>query len=590
MLKKRAVFFHICLILLLGGISPAPVPASTSSSITISDDNINIREGPGLSYKAIARVHKGNTYPLLKEQGDWIEIDLLNGQKGWVAKWLVAKNQSASSSAGESIQKNNGTATTDGLRVRKGPGAGFQVIGSLNKGQAVAILESNENWLKVQTAFGQGWVAKEYIRFQKTNPTENEKPDTPETNIGKISVDSLNVRNTPSFQGSILGKLQRGEEVTVLSQNGDWTEIKFSGKTAWVNSQYVLVEQKDSQEASTSGASANLVGVEGTVTATTLYVHEKGNLNSKIIGSVSKGENFQIYEEVNNWAKIEWKTGKYGWVANWFLNKTEAGGTKPDEERVRNSTITILQNGTNLRKGPSVETEVVYRANQGETFQVVSLQNDWYKIRLQNGTTAFVAGWIVSVKGNAPQVVKPGAEINLKNKTIVLDPGHGGRDHGTTGTRGTMEKQLTLRTAKLLFDKLKASGANVILTRNDDTFISLSSRVRTAKYQNADAFISIHYNSNSDHSIHGITSYYYYPFQKPLAESVHSATISQTKMKDRGVRFGDYYVIRETNKNAILLELGYLSNSAEEMLVTSGQYQESVSSGIFQGLAKYFTH
>jgi N-acetylmuramoyl-L-alanine amidase len=508
LLKKRAVLFFISLILLLGGIGPSPIPAAASGSVTITADNINVREGPGLSYKVAARVHKGNTYPLLKEQADWIKIDLLNGQTGWVANWLVSKNQAASSSS----------------KISK----------------------------------------------------------------GKITVNSLNVRSAPSLQSTIIGKLQKGEAVTVLSQKGEWTEISYSGKSAWISSEYVLVEKKVSKKNSTPKVSSNLSGVIGTVTATTLSVRDEGNLNGNIIGAVSKGEKFQIYEEVNNWAKIEWKPGKFGWVANWFLDKTESSSNKPVGQSVKNSTVTILHNGTNLRKGPSIHSEVIQRANQGETFEVVRLQNDWYEIRLQNGETAFVAGWIVHVKGSAPQVEKPGVKMNLKNKTIVLDPGHGGRDHGTTGTKGTLEKQVTLRTANLLYDKLKSSGANVILTRKDDTYIPLSSRTGIAKYHNADAFISIHYDSNSNHSVRGITSYYYHAFQKPLAESVHSATIKKTKMKDRGVRFGDYYVIRETNKNAILLELGYLSNPTEEIFVTSDQYQESVSSGIFQGLASYF--
>ena len=59
-------------------------------------------------------------------------------------------------------------------------------------------------------------------------------------------------------------------------------------------------------------------------------------------------------------------------------------------------------------------------------------------------------------------------------------------------------------------------------------------------------------------------------------------------MKDRGVRLGDYYVIRENNKKAVLIELGYLSNPTEELLVTSDQYQESAATGIYEGLARYF--
>jgi len=207
---------------------------------------------------------------------------------------------------------------------------------------------------------------------------------------------------------------------------------------------------------------------------------------------------------------------------------------------------------------------------------------------LDSGKTGYVAGWVVTADGSAPNIVKAGAEGYLKNKTIVLDPGHGGGDNGTTGANGTLEKELTLRTAKLLYDKLLSAGAHVYLTRNSDTFISLPSRVRAAQVYNADAFISLHYDSNEDRSVQGMTGYYYHSFQKPLATTVYSATVGQTKMKSRGVRFGDYHVLRENNKNAVLIELGYLSNPEEEMTLKSSGFQENAATGLFEGLARYF--
>ena len=65
----------------------------------------------------------------------------------------------------------------------------------------------------------------------------------------------------------------------------------------------------------------------------------------------------------------------------------------------------------------------------------------------------------------------------LKGLTIVIDPGHGGNDRGTTGTRGTDEKDITLLTSELLAAKLKAAGANVVMTRETDTYVSLRKRV-----------------------------------------------------------------------------------------------------------------
>lgn len=136
--------------------------------------------------------------------------------------------------------------------------------------------------------------------------------------------------------------------------------------------------------------------------------------------------------------------------------------------------------------------------------------------------------------------------------------------------------------------KLKAAGATVIFTRQQDTYVPLQSRVSMSHMNKADAFISIHYDSINDRSVRGMTTYYYHDYQQQFAADVHQGIMSKIDLNDRGYRHGDYYVIRENNSKAILLELGYLSNATEEIKVTSEQYQEAVSTGIFQGLRTHF--
>jgi N-acetylmuramoyl-L-alanine amidase len=309
-------------------------------------------------------------------------------------------------------------------------------------------------------------------------------------------------------------------------------------------------------------------------------------LNSPILGNVTQGQSFPILAENNNWVKIEYKKGSYGWVAGWYLDKNTPNSSA--EHAVKDSNVTILQDGTNIRKAPNVQADVVQRANEGDTFAVKGLANEWYEIKLKNGSNGYVAGWMVSINGTAPRIEKNGVESYLKNKTIVIDPGHGGEDNGTTGASGTHEKNLTIRTAKLLYDKLKAAGANVYLTRNNDTYIPLPSRVSIARSFKADAFISLHYDSSTDRSTRGMTGFYYHTFQKPLAEYLYTSTVNQTRLKNRGVQFGDFHVIRENSQKATLIELGYLSNPEEEMTVNSGQFQENAATGLYNGLARFF--
>jgi N-acetylmuramoyl-L-alanine amidase len=582
LLKKFIIVLVV--VLFFGGKPFGVITSLAESNVTIAIDSLNVREGPGLSYRVVKQVKKGERFLLVKEQSDWIQIKLSNNQYGWVANWLIKKEDSTK----QSVQK-LGTITVDSLRVRNGPGLNFQTIASLNKGNQVQILESNENWIKISlNRNAVGWISSEFVSSSNGQATTTESSTT----TGTVSADTLNVRSQASLQAAVIGKLQKGEKITILTSNQEWTQIDFRGQKAWVSSEFIespsKLPNKDQINTENQPAPVTLPGMIGTVTANALNVRSIGDLTGKIVGKIAKGNSFVILEEKNNWLKIEFSPNQFGWVNSWYLEKTKQDAQTTTTEKPIEGMITVLNDGTNIRSGPNVENDVILRANKGEQFAVKSLKGDWYEITLNDGTTGYIAGWIVSVNGAVPQVEKPGAEAHLKHTTIVLDPGHGGGDNGTTGARGTLEKELTLRTAFLLYDKLRASGANVILTRTNDSYFSLRSRVSTAQYHQADAFVSIHYDSILDRSVRGMTTYYYHGFQRPLAEAIHGATVSQTNLKDRGARFGDYHVIRETSQKAVLIELGYLSNPAEETTVTSPQFQEMAATGIFNGLAKYF--
>ncbi|WML45509.1 SH3 domain-containing protein [Neobacillus sp. PS3-40] len=582
-MNKRIGTLTLCFILIFGLLPHAKVKAAIGS-VTINGDAVNIREGPGLSYPLVINVKRGDKFSILDEKGDWSKLQLSNGKTGWVANWLVSKSNQLLTSGTSNTDDPSATANTNQLRVRSGPGTSFQIVGYLNKGQKVTVLYKNENWIKITASFGSGWVASQYLDLKSVQTQTSTIDNKKELQVGLVVGDKLNVRSNPSLSSTVLGKLSKGMTVPIYSQKDNWLEIRFSNQKAWVSSQFITIKTDRPSPTPSSPKS----GTVGTVTANGIHIRSGSSLNTKIIGTVNKGQHFTIVEEVNNWDKIEYKSGTYGWVAGWYLDKSSPSNTSIPQKTGKESTVTILHNGSNIRKSPNVQSDVLQIVNEGDTFKVAEITNQWYAVKLKNGVTGYIAGWLVSINGSSPQIEKPGAESYLKNKTIVVDPGHGGIDNGTTGVSGTLEKELTLRTAKLLYDKLKASGVNVILTRSIDAYISLPSRVSTSRFQQADAFISLHYDSNTNRSVRGMTGYYYYSSQKPLAQYIYSSTLNQTKVKDRGVRFGDFHVIRENSQKATLLELGYLSNPEEELTLTSGLFQEGAATGIYDGLARYF--
>jgi N-acetylmuramoyl-L-alanine amidase len=177
---------------------------------------------------------------------------------------------------------------------------------------------------------------------------------------------------------------------------------------------------------------------------------------------------------------------------------------------------------------------------------------------------------------------------------IVVDAGHGGEDFGTHSLTKPryQEKNLTLSTSVLLREYLVKMGYDVAMTREDDIFISLDKRAEFANGLNPLLFVSVHYNSAPSKQAEGIEVYYYKSdgdsersrSSKQLADAVLRRTISNTQAKSRGVKHGNFAVIRETRMPAILIEGGFMSHEGEMSKIKNPGYIKQLAWGIAQGI------
>ena len=222
--------------------------------------------------------------------------------------------------------------------------------------------------------------------------------------------------------------------------------------------------------------------------------------------------------------------------------------------------------------------------------------------------------------------------LGLKIGRIVIDPGHGGHDTGTLGPTGLAEKDVVLdvglRLKKLL---ARDSGCEVIMTRDDDTFIPLEERTAIANEKSADLFISIHANASRDKSARGIETYYLNFTSSPDAlevaarenatsqESVHElqdlikkialtekieesqefarrvqrevhdrvAKASGGPQRDRGVKKAPFVVLIGANMPSILAEISFLTNPRDERLLKRGDYRQRIAEALYRGIQQY---
>ena len=184
--------------------------------------------------------------------------------------------------------------------------------------------------------------------------------------------------------------------------------------------------------------------------------------------------------------------------------------------------------------------------------------------------------------------IPPQGELKIPGTTtIVVDAGHGGSDPGAQ--RGDIaEKELTLAIAQKLKQVLEASGATVVMTRNDDTFVSLEDRVKTTNQLLPDLFVSVHINALEQVSdVHGIETYYQTDQSRLLADSIHQSLVTSLAAPDRSVRKARFYVINHTPVPAVLAEVGFISSKDERQKLASSQYQQQVAEALAQGVMLY---
>lgn len=221
-------------------------------------------------------------------------------------------------------------------------------------------------------------------------------------------------------------------------------------------------------------------------------------------------------------------------------------------------------------------------------------------------------------------------------KTIVLDPGHGGKDPGAIGySKKNFEKDVALTIAKKLKKKIKDNlDVNVLLARDKDEFVSLQQRTKFANEENADLFISIHCNAHRNTKVHGIEVFYLstaktdearavealenqvvYDYEggeeavkkyddlafilADMAQSEHleesyylgaklqTEMVNETESHNRGVKQANFYVLRGAFMPAVLMELGFLSNKEEEKKLINSSYQDRLVDAIFEGVKDF---
>lgn len=446
----------------------------------------------------------------------------------------------------------------------------------------------------------------------------------------KAKVDNLNVRTSASTANTsnVLTKVNSGTSFKVFEvQQDGWLKVSYEGRYAYVYKDYVDFTDE-------SGQLINKVQ-KNVFALNDIQVYQKRDVSSDIVSSLADKEKIAVYGTIGNWY-VTLVNGLPGYVR---ISQTQ--DTLPVEEVVTPPVVedkptveppttvvepptTVVEEEQNTPEPPAesgVEnsqpekpmtppqqllTNTIGKATvdalhiresalgtsrslgqikRGTLVEVHSLSGNWAEITY-NGINGYINKTYLQLLNQTGAAVK--------DRIIVLDPGHGGKDPGAV-KKNAREKEIVLKVANLVKQKLEKDGATVKMTRIGDTFPSLEERVKYAKNENGEIFVSLHANAASKETAKGTETFYSVTSNAnekedfALATAINNEIVKNAKMYNRGVKRADYVVIKGQVMPAVLVELGFLTNSDDYNKLVSDDYIEIFAQSIYNGIVEYYT-
>lgn len=415
-----------------------------------------------------------------------------------------------------------------------------------------SVYPYNTNWYEVEIDNQIGYVHQKHVE----EISDNQKED-----YGLALRSPTNVRARASTQSDVLTRIPAEEIFEYKTFSNFWYEVTYNGKTGYVHKNHFK--------------NVRNLKLRGIAKKTTTNIRTKPSTKSKVLMTKPIGTVIQ-YEFYNPfWFKVT--DGKnVGYIH------------KKHVETATNNPKTVsayaLKAPTRIRSMPSTKSRAITTLTKGTIVNYRTFSTHWHEVALNiNGKTE--VGFIHR------KHVGGALDINHASnpKVVYIDAGHGGSDTGAIAY-GLREKQITLKTARMVESLLKNRGYKVIMSRTTDIYPTLSDRTNEANRHNADLFVSIHVNAGGGT---GIETYWYdkgpeAEKSKILAKELQKEMIKATGARDRGVKSANFHVNRESKMPSSLVEIGFIDHPEDAAKLKQDSYLKRLATAIVEGIRGYF--
>lgn len=455
-----------------------------------------------------------------------------------------------------------GVVNTALLNLRSGPGTAFQVLATLPQGTPLVVLAQRGDWSQVVTATGgSGWVSGQFVA-PDTNFREGSRRVT-------VSASTLNVRQGPATSFPVLSTVREGQLLSVGGQVGNWLQVESAGRLGFVHADFVSAVAESDQVVAVPLAR---------VIASSLNLRSGAGTQFPIAALLPRGTTVAVLSE-GAWARVMLENGVIGFVSSEFIEQV-AGQA---QARITASLV-------NQRSGPGTTFPVVTTHPRGQAIAVSGLSGEWVKVSAAGGA-GYILGNLLSFSfapaDGAADLPEAPTATDLSGFTVVIDPGHGGRDPGAIAASGLRESDVNLTMSHQLRVRLEAAGARVIMTRTTDVGLTLAERVAFGNESGAHLFVSVHNNAHTNPQISGTQTFYGVTEGSfALALGVHRRLVA-LGLNDRAVLTANFAVLQRTTVPAILIETAFLSNPQNAALLAQESFIDRAVEAHFAGISEW---
>jgi len=487
----------------------------------------------------------------------------------------ISSGRSVQAATGTSFTKSSYT-TVDNLNLRKSASVSAARLLTIPKGKTVSSNYRIGTWYKVSYGGKTGYVLGSYLK--KTTAVTAAAAGTSFPVTKYVTTDNLNVRSTASASSALLVTIPKGKTVSSNYRTGTWYKVSYGGKTGYVLGSYLK------KAPTVSGTSFSTTKY---VTTDNLNVRSAASTSGTLLLTIPKGKTVSSNYRIGTWYKVSYG-GKTGYVLGSYLKKPTTVSVPPvtnvgtgSGADYTGSTMYVLVpvgDSLALRSSASTSGSLITRLARGTKVRV--LNNYTHKTRdfVQVETSAGDRG---HVSATYLSLWQPSASYR---PLIVIDPGHGGHDVGAT-RYGIHERDIVLAVAKKVSARRRRRVARPFTRYTSHYYPTLPDRSVMSNAHATNLFVSIHVNAAEATSAYGAENFYYSGAKDiTLAKEIQKRFVSYAGMYDRGIKYGNLSVLRNTNAPAALAELGFLSNASDRAKLVSPYYQDRYADAIAEGI------